>query len=79
MQGSHQPTKRPHELNPGEWTWHEGVLYARCPDGALANLHNHTVSGPQAAITVAPSILCHDWRQAKPWHGYLTDGVWREC
>lgn len=65
-------------IPPGSYGVFEGKWYACTPNGLLANLGNHSVSeNPDGTISVTPSILVrgHD----KEWHGYLTDGEWREC
>lgn len=65
-------------LAPGEFAVFEGKWYASSPNGLLANLSNHEVGeNAGGTITVTPSILVrgHD----REWHGYLTDGEWREC
>lgn len=67
----------PHLFEPGDWGYWEGTLFARCPNGLMANLANHTVSGPPEFITITPSIKC--WNRDKVYHGYLTNGKWEEC
>lgn len=69
---SHMPHLEPHKLEPGQWRWFAGVLYVCLPNGDLANLANHTITGPPEAPTAHPSILTRGG--GKEWHGYLTDG-----
>lgn len=58
---------------------HEGIWYARTPNGLLANLGNHDViEHEDGTITVSPSILVRDG-QGGEWHGYLVRGNWKEC
>lgn len=67
-----------HFPQPGEYGMQNGVWYGCCPNGAFANLSAHTVvENPDKTISVTPSILCTDHKVS--WHGYLTDGVWKEC
>lgn len=67
-------------LSPGDFGEFDGIWYAM-PPGAkrlLANLKNHDVTeNEDGTITVSPSILVtgHDGE----WHGYLENGIWREC
>lgn len=72
---------QPHYLKPGQWTcWPlEGTHYARCPNGLLANLANHSkrLDSPGGAVllTVTPSIECSNGAGAR-FHGYIESGVW---
>lgn len=70
----------PHLLKPGEYCRREtGIYYACTPNGLLANLGSHSiVEHEDGTISVTPSILVRDG-QGGEWHGYLTNGVWREC
>lgn len=74
--------KEPHELLVGEYCKWNGTWYGLTPNGLLANLAEHSVIiNPDNTITVTPSILVNNGRQFNPksWHGYLENGVWREC
>jgi hypothetical protein len=56
--------------------------YCCTPNGLFGDLANHTVTEHgDGTITVHPSILVSSGRnKGQPsWHGYLTNGVWREC
>ncbi len=67
--------------NPGEyWQRDDGSWYGMTPNELLANLSGHTVEEHlDRAITVVPSILVSGGSDGLQWHGYLTDGVWKEC
>jgi len=72
----------PKDEQPGDYWFWEGIWWAEAPNGFIANLSNHTVTeNPDGTITVQPSILV--WRtidgQRQDWHGYLENGIWREC
>ena len=44
----------------------------------LANLKSHKVTeNIDGTITVEPSILVSDHFHS--WHGFLTNGIWKEC
>lgn len=50
------------------------------PDGVCTKvpaprLTNHTVTGPEDALTIRASIACPDCHL----HGFVTDGVWSSC
>lgn len=78
-----------HLLKPGEYckypearedTWWPGKPYfILCtPNGMLGSLVNHQVTEYQdGTITASPSILTTT--EDKSWHGYLENGIWREC
>lgn len=74
-------------LEPGDYGFQEKdkTWYGRVPidDVGYGNLHNHTiVENPDATITVTPSILIFnhvDTGDKTIWHGFLTNGEWREC
>lgn len=73
-------------LEKGDYGKHplDGIWYARAPrDHFIANLKKHTiVEHPDGTITVTPSILITYPIKGKPaltWHGFLTEGVWKEC
>lgn len=56
--------------------------YLYIPRCGLAGLRNHTVvENPDDTITVTPSILTqgHDNGESTEVHGYLTNGVWKDC
>jgi len=73
----------------GKMPQHDGgsVWYAMSPNGLLANLARHDVTEhADGTITVSPSILVSSRGINKEgvehkteWHGYLENGVWREC
>lgn len=81
MKGQRAYGKEPHELAVGEysrWDAHAGNWYARCPDGAIANLSRHEVTEHEdGTITVSPSILVTSGHRS--WHGWLERGTWRTC
>lgn len=66
-------------LNPGEYLLNkDGTWYAETPSGHLAWLKNHQVIGHEdGTISVTPSILVTN--HLGSWHGYLTQGIWKEC
>ena len=68
-------------LKHGEyWKRADGVWMCLPPGGHLGDLSNHdVVEHDDGTITVSPSILIKGWDVARPWHGYLERGVWREC
>ncbi len=56
----------------------DGHWHCCTPNGLAGNLSNHTVvEHPDGTITVSPSILV--WNNTERWHGFLENGVWREC
>lgn len=70
-----------HKFNPGDYGYDPFVKlwYAMTPNGHLANLGSHLVTvNEDATITVSPSILVNN-SDGPVWHGYLENGVWREC
>lgn len=75
------------DLDPGEWLFEDGVLWACLPCGHLwaanhpANSVRWDVSGPPEAPTARPSVHCHggDPRGGSCWHGWLTAGEWKEA
>lgn len=87
MQGT-KVDKPPHLLQPGEYTHHKWVTddgkelsawYCCTPNGLMGNLGAHNVQeNPDGTITVAPSILVGQGMK-ETWHGYLTNGEWKEC
>jgi len=68
-------------LEPGEYgKWTDGTWSACTPNGHGANLSAHAVvENEDGTITVTPSILVSNNKDGNLWHGYLTQGVWREC
>lgn len=66
-------------LKPGEYVLNKyGTWYAETPSGYLACLKNHQViEHENGTITVTPSILVTS--HLGSWHGYLTQGIWKEC
>jgi hypothetical protein len=78
MKAVRRPTgTTPYELNPGDVAFYKGQWWACLPNGDKANLKNHSVVEKEdGTIDVTPSILC---KGNAEWHGYLTDGVWKEC
>jgi hypothetical protein len=68
-------------LQPGEYGKWNGDWYCVPPTTGFGPgwLKNHTVvENPDGTITVTPSILMTGVN-GKTWHGYLTNGEWREC
>lgn len=60
-------------VHPMSKTW-----YCCAPNGLLGNLNNHTIEEhDDGTISVQPSILITT--KDKTWHGYLVNGVWKEC
>lgn len=54
--------------------------FCTTPNGLFGNISNHEVKiNPNGTITVAPSILVSGGADGKSYHGYLINGVWREC
>ena len=73
-------------LKPGEYGKQGSAWMCRPPraDVHMGNLTAHTVvEHEDGTITVSPSILITqeygDNREKITWHGYLTNGVWKEC
>jgi hypothetical protein len=67
-------------LQDGEYCNHKGIWWGCTPNGLLGNLSNHdVVEHPDGTISVSPSILVTDGKDATKWHGYLEFGVWREA
>jgi len=57
---------------------HDGNWYARPPGFYMGNLAAHDViEHKDGTITVSPSILINHGENQ--WHGYLEQGVWRQC
>lgn len=79
MQGI-KATKSPHLLQPGEYCLWEGEWYAQTPNDLLSGLRLHkVVENEDGTITVSPSILTSSGNDGHTWHGYLENGIWREC
>lgn len=77
--------KYPHEsegsLNPGDYcrTSLEDRWIMMAPNGDLGCLSPkvHKITEHEdGTITVSPSIQFHT---GKKWHGFLEQGIWREC
>jgi len=69
-------------LEPGDYGKDEKGTWYGVPPGTdlLANLGGHKiVENEDGTITVTPSILVGAGPDQKPWHGYLTAGIWKEC
>ena len=71
----------PHQLAPGQWTSYAETIYARCPNGLLANLEAHTKTvdfdtDGTPLLTVSPSILCTDGAAGHRFHGWIERGIW---
>ena len=73
-------------INPGDFKWNgvgELWIYFRCPCGC-GDIFGVPVQGPKRwdfngnmdAPTLTPSLLRLD---GCGWHGYLTDGYFRQC
>ena len=81
MKARHIAGVEPHELKSGQWcSWNE-TIYARCPNGLLANLEAHaktvdfdTSDNNRPLLTVSPSILCTGSNQR--FHGFIERGIW---
>jgi hypothetical protein len=72
----------PPEPQPGDyWYWRE-IWWCMTPSRFIGNLSAHQVAEHEdGTITVTPSILVTDRMAGKPerqWHGFLTQGIWRE-
>ena len=74
------------KLQPGEYgksldgTWKciAPVAHEDHFDDLVGNLASHKIiEHEDGTITVSPSILIGDRKNS--WHGYLENGVWREC
>ncbi len=73
-------------LKPGEYGKdpRDDRWYAVTPNGLFGCLDAHEVTEhDNGTITVSPSILVtgYSYEEKKDisWHGYLEQGVWREC
>lgn len=54
-----------------------GVWLVKCPNGDVGNLSRHQITEHEnGTITVSPSIQVVGQGQ---WHGWLQNGIWREC
>jgi len=78
------------KFNPGEYSKHDdGTWWFKTPNGITAHFSSdiHTViENPNNTITVSPSILVTSSDpdltgkyDPRSWHGYLENGIWREC
>lgn len=73
----------PWELEAGEYSYKDGQLWLRLPNGAgPSRLAGKGVKTPwdvveheDGTISVSPSILDH----GSGWHGFLEHGCWREA
>lgn len=72
-------------LKPGEYiklsTLGNSVVIWLCcsPNGLVGDISKHTiVENEDKTITVSPSILIRAYDN-KEWHGYLINGIWKEC
>lgn len=81
MQGKRVTNDENKLQDPGDyWQGEDGSWYGVCPDGQYCWLKNHTVvENADGTISVTPSILCGGGELKPKWHGYLTNGVWKEC
>ena len=69
-------------IQPGDYfVWAmNGKWYGMTPNNLLCGLGNHKVTEHEnGTITVSPSILVNNGTSGKTWHGFLENGVWREC
>lgn len=65
-------------IQPGDFFLHDcGSWYGMTPNGHMCNLANHKVVEHDGVITVSPSIKVSTSEVV--WHGYLENGIWREC
>lgn len=71
-------------LRPGEWCWLIQEGYDRELHFCTPNDHHGAINdsweiiGDDENITVSPSIKVSD-NKKELWHGYLTNGQWRDC
>lgn len=63
-----------HECN-GGGRWGQGVTHVVAPALQISNGGHTFRSDELGNATVTPSILCPDCGL----HGFVTDGVWRDC
>lgn len=84
LQGKRVEDNTPiHVLNPGEYckyTLDSVKPYWQCclPNGSYGNLTRHNIlEHKDGTITVTPSILTKG--SQAPWHGYLLEGIFKEC
>lgn len=64
---------------PGAYGFTGAQWWACTPNGLGANLARHTcVANADGTLTVSPSILVNEGKE-QSWHGFLEQGVWREC
>lgn len=73
-------------LEPGDYglnSLDKNFLWFRTPNGIYGRLNPsvHQISeNADGTISVSPSILCNERSlDGSTWHGYLENGVWREC
>lgn len=70
-------------FDPGAYGSADGKDWFCCtPNGLFGNLSAHKViEHADGTITITPSILVTSGKNKglPSWHGYLTNGVWREC
>lgn len=73
---------------PGAYGFHDGTPYAVTPNGELANLSAHSIHETHSTAlgervwTVKPSIEVLDvplTPRVSRYHGWLTDGIWRDA
>jgi len=71
------------KLDRGEYSKHDdGTWWLKTPNGMMGRLNpaiHKIIENPNNTITVSPSILVTVPDQAMSWHGYLENGIWREC
>lgn len=71
-----------HEIAEGECGWVGGLFYIRPPGArraALAKASTHQViANEDGTITVLPSIVYSTPDRPDYFHGWLTNGVWRD-
>ena len=67
-------------LQPGDFWIYDGIWHGITPNDYPCNLGNHTViEHEDNSITVSPSIRVSISNTEDVWHGYLEQGVWKEC
>ena len=87
--GARSRVSSPHELKPGEYGLFKDGWHARTPNGHVAWLRGHDVTEHEdGSITVSPSIGVTSSKMNpatgkmtpyQVYHGYITDGVWRDA
>ena len=74
-------------LQPGEYgkSLEDGTWWFCTPNGHFGRINNKVwkiTENEDGTITVSPSIrVSHsiDGKSIEDWHGYLVNGIWKEC